>query len=254
MENTVGSNGFENFEKRNSTLFQVSLLQALSNGDYCGSVTVAELKRHGDTGLGTFHRLNGELIMLDGEVYRACGDGNVEAVPESETSPFSVVTFLKTDASMALKDLYDYDELTDELNKTVEARGKNRFYMIRIDGVFKRMNVRSVPAQNEPYRRLIEVLQYGQTFFDYEGVEGTLVGIYCPPFMSYLNAVGWHLHFISKDRSKGGHVLDLSISDAVLTWCDIDLLELKLPQSERFGSFDLSIDQSAEIEKIEKNN
>ena len=102
--------------------------------------------------------------------------------------------------------------------------------------------------------RLAKVLERDQTFFDYENIEGTVVGLYCPPYMSYLNAVGWHMHFISKDKSCGGHVLGLSIADAILTWEDINSFELKLPQNESFDSFDLTVDQSKEIEKIEKNN
>ncbi|MBQ5808374.1 MAG: acetolactate decarboxylase [Clostridia bacterium] len=35
----------------------------MTNGDYCGSVTVAELKQHGDVGNGTFDGLNEELII-----------------------------------------------------------------------------------------------------------------------------------------------------------------------------------------------
>ncbi len=51
------------------TLFQVSLLQALCQGDYEGHLSISELKRHGDIGLGTFDRLDGEMIMLVGIVY-----------------------------------------------------------------------------------------------------------------------------------------------------------------------------------------
>ena len=56
--------------KNRDVLYQVSLLQSLANGDYTGSVTVGELKQHGDIGIGTFDRLNGEMIMLDGEAHR----------------------------------------------------------------------------------------------------------------------------------------------------------------------------------------
>ena len=79
-------------EQNKDVLYQVSLLQGLTNGDYYGSVPVTELKQHGDTGIGTFNKLNGELIMLDGGVYRAAGDGSVEAVSDEETIPFSIVT------------------------------------------------------------------------------------------------------------------------------------------------------------------
>ena len=234
-----------------SVLYQVSLLQGLTYGDYNGSVAIKELKQNGDTGIGTFDRLNGELIMLDGTVYRAAGDGRVEIATDEETTPFAVAAFLDADISKELKEIPDYDALNNELNALVEKNGKNRFYMIRIDGLFRKMHVRSVPAQKEPYQRLVEVLQQQQTLFDYENMEGTVVGLYCPPYMSYLNAVGWHMHFISKDKAKGGHVLDLHIADADLILNDIETFHLRLPKNESFDRFDLTVDQSKDIEKVE---
>ena len=90
--------------------------------------------------------------------------------------------------------------------------------------------------------------------FDYENIEGTMIGLYCPPYMSQLNAVGWHMHFISKDKTKGGHMLGVNIADAVLTWDNADSFRLRLPQNEKFDSFDLTVDQSEDIEKIEKSD
>ena len=55
-------------------------MQGLTYGDYYGSVSVDEFKQRGDVGIGTFNRLNGELIMLDGYVYRAGGDGSLSVV------------------------------------------------------------------------------------------------------------------------------------------------------------------------------
>ena len=233
-------------------VYQVSLLQGLTFGDYYGSITVGELKQHGDTGIGTFNGLNGELILLDGVVYRAAGDGSVEIVPDDETIPFSDVTFMDADVTKELKEVSSYDALLQVLNQMVEERGKNRFYVIRMDGMFHEVNVRSVNAQEEPYQPLAEVLEYDQTFFDYENIEGTMVGLYCPPYFSDLNAVGWHLHFISEDKTKGGHVLGMDIADVVLTWDDTDAFQMKLPQNDMFAGFDLTIDQSEDIEKVEK--
>ena len=79
------------------TIFQVSLLQGLTLGDYYGSVTVGELKQKGDTGIGTFEGVNGELIMVDGTVYRALSDGSIETAPDDETIPFANVTFFDAD-------------------------------------------------------------------------------------------------------------------------------------------------------------
>jgi acetolactate decarboxylase len=192
--------------------------------------------------------------MLDGDVYRASGDGYVELVDEYETTAFAVVTYMDADATKHLENIPDCNSLYNELDRLVEERGINRFYMIRIDGLFREVNVRSVPAQEKPYKRLVEVLEQQQTFFDYENIEGTIVGLYCPPYMSHLNAVGWHMHFISKDKTKGGHVLGLNIADAVLTWDDADSFQLKLPKNEKFDRLDLTVDQSKDIEKIEKSD
>ena len=253
MINTSKSKELNCPEGSRDVIYQVSLLQGLINGDYHGSVAVGELKQHGDTGIGTFNRLNGELIMLDGEVYRAAGDGEVEGVSDDETIPFSVVTFMDVDESKKLSEISNFDALHNMLNQMVQQRGMNRFYMIRIDGMFREINVRSVYAQEEPYKRLTEVLEYHQTFFDYENIEGTMVGVYCPPYMAALNAVGWHLHFISGDKTKGGHVLGVNIADAVLTWDDIDGFEVRLPKNEMFAGFDLTVDQSGDIQKVETN-
>ena len=252
MENKPKENAANAPEVNRDVIYQVSLLQGLTYGDYRGSVTVAELKQHGDIGIGTFDGLNGELIMLDGEVYRASGDGRVEAVSDDETVPFSVVTYMDVDDSKKLTDVPSCEALIGELNRMIEEKGKNRFYMIRIDGAFREINLRSVLAQEGPYRRLTEVLEHDQTFFDYKNIKGTVIGLYCPPYMSYLNAVGWHMHFISDDKAKGGHVLGLNIDEAVLTWDNTDAFQVMLPQNDNFSGFDLTVDQTEDIEKIEK--
>ena len=238
-------------DEQSDVMFQVSLLQGLTFGDYNGSITVEELKEHGDTGLGTFDALNGEMIVIDGEVYRAAGDGTVEEVPDTETVPFSNVTFLDSDMEMDIRRIGDIGSLLDILNETVEERGINRFYMVRIDGRFSEINVRSELAQEEPYKPLATVLETDQTFFDYENVDGTLVCLYCPPYMKDLNATGWHLHFISDDRTMGGHVLGLKLTQGTITWDDTDGFEMQIPDNEMFAGFDLTIDQSEDIERVE---
>ena len=98
---------------KSDRLFQVTLLQSLMQGEYDGIVTVGELKKYGDTGIGTFQDA------------------------------------LKTD----------------------------------------------------------------QREFSYENIEGTVVALYCSDYMNGLNTPGWHLHFISADGKKGGHVLTLTAKD-----------------------------------------
>ena len=93
------------------TFFQVSLLQGLTLGDYHGSVSVKELKRKGDIGLGTFDGLDGEMIMLDGSVYKAKGDGTVELADDSETIPFCGITFFDDDESWTVENIETHRNL-----------------------------------------------------------------------------------------------------------------------------------------------
>lgn len=232
-------------------LSQVSLLQGLTFGDYNGSVKIGRLKTLGDTGIGTFDRLNGELIMLDGVVYRAGYDGAIEVVADDETVPFANVTFLDADDTFELTALTDIGALKEALNRKVKAAGNNRFYMVRIDGTFSKIGVRSEYAQKKPYKPLAKVLETDQTFFEHENVKGTVVGLYCPDYMGDLNAVGWHFHFITEDRKAGGHVFELKSDKLTVTMDRTDGFSMVLPDNEMFNGFDLSLDQSADIKKVE---
>jgi len=61
--------------KNNGKFFQVSTLQALALGFSKSVIPVEDLLKHGDTGLGTFEDVDGEMIVLDGKCYRARNDG-----------------------------------------------------------------------------------------------------------------------------------------------------------------------------------
>ena len=63
------------------SMYQVSLMQAFMHGEYNGVITVGDLKKHGDIGLGTFEGVNGEMIILDGVVYQADANGNINVIP-----------------------------------------------------------------------------------------------------------------------------------------------------------------------------
>ncbi len=230
---------------------QVSLLQGLTFGDYNGSVPVGRLKELGDTGIGTFDALNGELIMLEGTVYRAAFDGSIETVADDETIPFSNVTFFDVDEVIELEGIDSVNTLKAELDRKVSEIGVNRFYMIKAEGTFSSMQVRSELPQTKPYEPLAKVLETDQTFFDYENIKGTVVGLYCPEYMNDLNAVGWHFHFISDDRLSGGHVLDLAAEELEVSIDRTDRFFMALPDNEMFNGFDLTIDQSDDIKKVE---
>ena len=243
----------DNEKEDRESLCQISLLQGLLQGDYNGSIPISELKKYGDTGIGTFDKLNGELIMKDGVVYCAKGDGTVEVPADNVTIPFSNVTFFDKDKTENADNISTFDEMVSLLNKTVSESSINRFCMVRIDGTFKTINVRSEYSQEKPYKPLVEVLEKDQTFYDYENIKGTVIALYCPDYMKELNNSGWHMHFISEDGKKGGHVLGLSTDKAEASYDFTERFNMLLPDNEIFNLTDFSKDRSEEVKKAEKN-
>ena len=232
-------------------LFQVALLQSLMQGEYDGIVTVGELKQYGDTGIGTFQGVNGEMIVLDGVVYRAIWDGSVEIAPDDETVPFSNVTFFDADIIKKNVSAASAAELKGALNAIVAEYGRNQFYMAKVIGLMPSMLVRSELKQEEPYKPLGDALKTDQREFKYENIRGTVVALYCPDYMDGLNTAGWHLHFISADGKKGGHVLDLAVQDGNIELDIISEFAMVVPNRESFNNKTLAVDMKKEIEQVE---
>ncbi len=234
-------------------LYQVSLLQSLTEGDFEGSVTVGDLKKHGDTGIGTFDGLDGELVMLDGKVWQAAGDGSVNLMEDTATIPFGNVTFLDSDETLDVSGAASFEALLKQLDGRVAELGINNFYAVRIDGTFDKMNVRSEHKQEKPYPTIVDALAADQTFFNLEKVEGSMVGVYCPPYASSMNSAGWHFHFVTADRKQGGHVLDCQVGKATATIDKTKEFDLALPGSQKFESTDFTVDRTADVKKAETN-
>ena len=114
------ANGLSN---KDDEIYQVSLLQSFMHGEYEGFVTVGDLKAHGDTGLGTFNGANGEMIFIDGVVYQADSDGNINIISDNETIPFATVTNFDCDHKMSDIQAKDFDDLTKQLDKEIKKYG-----------------------------------------------------------------------------------------------------------------------------------
>ena len=242
-----------NEEKDRETVYQVALLQSLTQGYYDGIIKVSELKEHGDIGIGTFEGVNGEMIILDGKVYQALGDGSVQEAADDETVPFSNVTFFDKDGSVELSGIKDINALKEKLNSMVEENGRNLFYFVKVSGTFEKMNVRSELKQEKPYKPLDEALATDQREFNYDNIKGTVVALYCPDYMGGLNTPGWHFHFVSDDKTKGGHILDLSFDKATAEYDTTPEFEMYLTDNDDFQKIELSKDVSNAIKKVETN-
>ena len=196
---------------KEETLFQASTINSLLAGNYDGFMSFGELKQHGDVGIGTFNALDGELVMIDNKVYKVKASGAVEEVPDADTTPFAAVTYFDEDATKSLGSTASLEALEQELDKMMTD--SKAFYVFRIDGTFNTIKARSVPSQVKPYPVLSEAVK-NQSIFDYKKTSGALVGLWCPEDIGGLNVKGYHFHFIADDRSKGGHLLDVSFDSA----------------------------------------
>lgn len=238
-----------NIQSPADTLYQYSTIDALLQGLYDGGMTMENLTTHGDFGVGTFDRLDGEMTVVDGTVYQARADGTVMPAAPAETTPFASVAFFRTDRSYQLSRNDNLSSLTATIDTLLP--GKNHFSMIRIDGTFPTVKVRSVPAQQKPYPKLDEAVK-GQSVYNLSNVTGTVVGIWSPAFVQGVNVPGYHLHFISADRKNGGHILDITTDQATLSLDDKSGLTMELPTTGDFLTADLSGNHSEALGIVEK--
>jgi acetolactate decarboxylase len=192
-------------ERDPHVLFQASTIGALLEGSFEGDVTFAELAQHGDLGLGTLNHLDGEMIAIDGRFYRADLEGNLTEVPSDERTPFAVVLGFRPEIEFDLEGSLDHDRLLAEIDRRIPADAAS--CAVRIDGRFESVRARSVPRQEPPYRPLTEVVS-DQHVFELVDLDGTILGFRFPEYAEGIEVAGWHLHVISEDRTRGGHVLD----------------------------------------------
>ena len=233
------------------SMYQVSLLQAFMHGEYDGVVKVGDLKKHGDIGLGTFEGVNGEMIVLDGVVYQAAADGSINVMKDDEKIPFATVTKFDEDGNITNITASNFDDLTGQLNKTIEEYGTNNMYVIKIKGDFSNITVRSVEKQEKPYKEFTDVAAVDQKVFNHTDQTGTLVAVYFPEYMNELNMHGWHLHFLSDDKTKGGHVLGFNGLKGSAQIDEIHEFNMILPSDDTFAKMNFTEDMTNKISSVE---
>jgi acetolactate decarboxylase len=233
-----------------NTVFQTSTIDALLAGVYDGDMSCRSLLKHGGFGIGTFDHLDGEMVLVDGNIYQVKADGKVYEPDLSTRTPFATVCHFNPEIRVPINPGSDYGAIEHLIDKY--APNQNLFCAIRITGQFAMMKTRSVPAQTKPYPPLQEVTSH-QPQFHMENVSGIIVGFRCPAYVKGINVPGYHLHFISDDRTRGGHILAFEI---VQGEGQIDILDnyfLTLPSDTRaFAETDLSKDRSIELKNVEK--
>jgi len=245
LDNLVGAALREYLLSSPRRMFQISTSTALVEGVYAGSVLSSTLLEHGDFGVGTFEGLDGEMVILDGEIYQAAG--NVRRRSDDFLVPFASVTHFREDAVVQIEKVACLKDI--ELACDPHRVSGNLFYAIRVDGVFDAIHARAVhpvPRGN----RLLDAAQ-AQLEFHFQNVEGTLVCLWSPRYSSSFSVPGYHFHFISKDRTKGGHVLDCSAQQLRAHIQIVSEYDVRLPEAGSFLTADLSRDPASDLAKVE---
>ena len=239
-------------DRMQNKMYQVSTLQALALGYSRAVISAEELLKEGDTGLGTFEDVNGEMIVMDGHCYRADQDGNVTVVPSKTGVPFAAVAKLNGEQIFQLGNMSDIASVRTELTRKIEERfGLNSMHVVKIDGVFDKVDARSEAPYRSHHITLKEVLGKTQKAFQFENIHGSLVGVYFPDYMDGINMPGWHLHFLSEDRSQGGHVFDVCIREGAVKVDKITNIYINLPKEAAFDTYTLKQDLQEEIKSVE---
>ena len=231
------------------TIYLCAPVNAIVEGLFEQNVPLAELKQHGDFGLGTFNDLDGEMVLLDGVVYQITADGQVAVIEDDQTlTPFACVTPYRPISHDELDQELTYDAFLEWLVRLLPS--PNLFYALRIEGEFASIKARSVPKQ-ENYRTLVEVARE-QTLFQFDNVSGTLVGFFTPSFMASLSVPGLHLHFLSADFRSGGHLLECRPRKIRVGVQFISRLELALPLSLDYLTWDFRRDIRQDLDQAER--
>ena len=235
-------------ERDPHVLFQASTIAALLEGAYDGDLSFAELAAHGDLGLGTLNRLDGEMIALDGEFLRADVDGAIHPIPPSAKTPFAVVTQFEAEIDVRVEGPLSHEELLGRLDALTPPGISS--CAIRLDGRFELIRARSVPVQSPPYRSLTEVVA-DQHVFELEDVAGTMLGFRFPAYAEGIEVGGYHLHFVDDDRARGGHVLDSRAAGLRARLDPSNDLHVELPPRIDLADPDLAASTHAAVAAVE---
>ncbi|MFD1417497.1 acetolactate decarboxylase [Companilactobacillus keshanensis] len=210
-------------------LYQHGTLALLVPGLLDGTLTMNELLQHGDTGIGTGEGLDGELIILNGTPYQLDGDGKINILNDEFTMPFANSHFADYAEMMEVEDI-NRDDLQSQIKEA--ANSTNTFFSIKITGTFKNITTRAVRKSSAPYDSLSKTAEKQNTFSK-DSVTGTLISYHSPSLFDGAAVGGFHSHFLSDDRSFGGHILSFDSVTGSVSFQQFDTLEQHLPTANK---------------------
>lgn len=203
----------EDINLNKDDIYQYSTKNALLNNDYVGSLTIEEIKKNGDFGLGTFNMVDGEMVIFDGNVYQVLTTGKINNISSEALSPFVVTKFFNSDTSFALPSNISLDSAKALISEVVA--NFDLPLAIKMVGTFKSILSRSVKKVTNESITLSEIIR-DQTEFNFENEAATIIGFWFPNYFDGVNFPGFHLHVLLDDLSGGGHLLDCTFESVIV--------------------------------------
>lgn len=226
---------------------QFAVLDALLGGVYSQGIAARDVRALGDTGIGCCEGLGGEVILIDGELLECTADGPPRLMGDDEVLPFADICTIGPSPAVPTDrgDLTVFRALVEEL-----LRSRNLFHAVRWEGAVERIRTRVTRRQSPPLRPLADVAAE-QIETETVAVEGALVGFWMPRIYQGITVAGLHLHFVSADRSVGGHVLEADLGPGFLRMTAFADFHLRVPTDDRFLATKLSHDDDHRIVAVE---
>jgi alpha-acetolactate decarboxylase len=191
--------------------------------------------------------MDGEIVIIDGEAYHFTSK-TTRKLGGSETLPFAILTHFRPVWEAMVPNVTS-DSLSRRLSPFLPSK-QNCFLSIRVDGFFDSVTFRIIAPQERDSEAPLDLVK-SQKLSSYAGVQGTLFGFRSPEFVGAFTYAGYHLHFISDDRTMGGHVMNFYASSATIFVSVIDEYNVELPQSPEFNGFALHTPEEADVTTVE---
>jgi acetolactate decarboxylase len=191
-------------------IFHYSVMDAMRNGVYTGDISAKSLADKGNFGLGTYNNLDGEMIALDGIFYRVAPDGRVTKVETDRLVPFASIVFFKADMEYEISSIKTIEMLQKEIISKLPSA--NKPYALRIECTFESIVVGGAnKLQDENITGLAELMKT-RPLYKRKQISGTLIGFYNPPSFASIDLSPFHFHFLSDDKTFGGHLVSGELS------------------------------------------
>lgn len=240
-------------EEKFNRLYQYGIADIFVAGLFRGTKPVSELKHKGNFGIAAPDLIDGELTIHEGRVYHTFFSGETREEDDSYLTPLAFVTFFKADTSFCINSPANQSEILQKTEQNFP--NKNGMYAIRIKGEFSYVKTRAFPRieDREPFPPLASVL-HTQRFFEYENIQGSLIGFHLPHYLNGTSVEGYHFHFLSEDMRNGGHVLNFSGALLNVEIANLISIDLEIPQDEAFREFDRKNINAEDLEKVERGH